>query len=90
MIEARALYNNLGMEASGVQACDPGRRVSTELSHLDPLLPPATMNAWKFQITSLVSLTLVEGRAAQAWAYLGPGSWGSSSTKPLTLYLRQT
>ena len=34
-----------------------------------------------------VGLTPV-GRAAQAWAYLLSGSWGSSSTKPLMLYLK--
>ena len=86
-IEAGAKPSDLGREARGVQACAPGRRVSTEESRLDPSKPPATMNAWKCQIISLASLTLVEGRAAQAWVSLFPGSWGSSSTKPLTLYL---
>ena len=88
-IEARTPDNALGKEASGVQACAPGRRVSTEESRLDPSWPPATINAWKCQIISLASLTLVEGRAAQAWWYLFSGSWVSSSTKPLTSYLRQ-
>ena len=90
-MEARARYKNvLGKEASGVHACAPGRRVSTEERPLQfSSLPPATMNAWKCQIISLASLTLVEGRAAQAWPPLFPGSGGSSSTKPLTLYLRQ-
>ena len=32
-------------------------------------------------------LTLVFGRAAHAWLCLISGSWGSSSTKPLMLYL---
>ena len=32
-------------------------------------------------------LTPVAGRAEQAWPYLFSGSWGSSSAKPLTLYL---
>ena len=34
------------------------------------------------------SLTPVLGKAAQAWSYLFSGSWGSSSTKPLVLYLQ--
>ena len=88
-IEAGAPANGVGKEASGVQACAPGRRVITEESRLDPSEPPAMMNAWKCQIISLASLTLVEGRAAQAWANLFPVSRGSSSTKPLILYLRQ-
>ena len=32
-------------------------------------------------------LTPVVGSAAQAWLYLFSGSWGSSLTNPLTLYL---
>ena len=32
-------------------------------------------------------LNPVVGRAAQAWPHLFSGSWGSSSTNPLTLYL---
>ena len=35
-------------------------------------------------------LTLVEGRAAQAWWFLISGSCGSSSAKPLILYLRDS
>ena len=35
-IETRAELNGLGKEASGVQACAPGRRVSTEERKLDP------------------------------------------------------
>ena len=88
-IEAPARCNGLGKEASGVHDDAPGRRVSTEESRSDPSLPAATMNAWKCQIISLASLTLVEGRAAQAWFHLSPGSRGSSLTKPLILYLRQ-
>ena len=45
-IEARAPHNDLGKEARGVQACAPGRRVSTEAS----LAPPATMNAWIYKM----------------------------------------
>ena len=33
-------------------------------------------------------LTPVVGRAPQAWNRLCSGSWGSSSTKPLTSYLQ--
>ena len=34
-----------------------------------------------------IRITLVEGKAAQTWPYLLSGSLGSSSTKPLMLYL---
>ena len=44
-IEARAPLNDLGKEASGVHDGAPGRRVSTEESSLNPLAPPATINA---------------------------------------------
>ena len=44
-IETRAELNGLGKEARKVQDDAPGRRVSTEESRSDPLLPPATMNA---------------------------------------------
>ena len=47
-IEAWALYNNLGSDARGAQAVDPGRRVSTLEKPLNPSVPPATSSAWRF------------------------------------------
>ena len=87
-IDARARYNVRGREARGVQVVAPWRRVTTEEVRPDGVRPPATMNActkgW-----FCFCLTLVIGRAAQAWRSLFSGSWGSSSTKPFTPYLQR-
>ena len=89
--EARTPNNVLGREARDVQDDALDRRVTTEeLSSIALAEPPAMIYAWKCQsIIVWASLTPVEGRAAQAWPYLFSGSWGSSSTKPWTLYLQQ-
>ena len=74
-ITARAPLNGLGREARGVQSDAPRTRAITEevKEELD-VRPPATMIALKCDIIGGRGLTLVEGRAAQAWFHLVSGS----------------
>ena len=87
-IEAWAKYKGRGREARGFQAVAPGRRVSTDEKKMESSFrPPATTSACSEKV-GWAGLTPVAGRAEQKWLNLFSGSWGSSSTKPLMLYLQ--
>ena len=80
-----------GKEARVVQEEAPGRRLNTE-SVYESVCPPATIYSCRgfksWYDWNNISLTPVEGMAAQECPHLFSGNWVSSSTKPLTLYLK--